>query len=158
MSQLFDRAFELVIGHEGGISDHPEDPGGATKYGISQRAYPDEDIAGLTLDRAKDLYWADYWTPLQAFELPDRVAVMLFDMAVNMGRTNAVVCLQRAAGVKDDGLLGPVTRAALKAKDGVSLLEEITVQRVMYYTTLETFPTFGLGWVRRSIRLLGQLA
>ena len=157
MSQLFDRAFEIVIGHEGGLTDNPADPGGLTKYGISQRAYPDEDIEGLTLDRAKDLYYSDYWLPLQAFELPDRIAVMLFDMAVNMGRFSAVKCLQRAVGVKDDGWLGPVTRAALKANQGPSLMEEITVQRVMYYTTLDGFETFGLGWVRRSVRLLGQL-
>jgi len=154
---LFDRAFEIVIGHEGSLSNNSVDPGGLTKYGISQRSYPDEDIAGLTLDRAKDLFYVDYWLPLQAFELPDDIAIMLFDMAVNMGRGNAVVCLQRAVGVKDDGLLGPVTRAALKAKYGPQLLEEVTVERVMYYTSLETFKTFGLGWVRRSIRLLGQL-
>jgi len=157
MSELFDRAFEIVVGFEGGYSNLSADPGGETKWGISSRQYPDEDIKNMTKDRAATLYYNDYWLPLQAFELPDDIAIMLFDMAVNMGRGNAVVCLQRAVGVKDDGLLGPVTRAALKAKYGPQLLEEVTVERVMYYTSLETFPTFGLGWVRRSIRLLGQL-
>ena len=46
----FDKAFELVIGHEGGLVDHPADPGGLTKYGISKRAYPNLDIRNLTLD------------------------------------------------------------------------------------------------------------
>jgi len=157
MSELFDRAFEIVVGFEGGYSNHEEDAGGETKWGISSRQYPDEDIKNMTKDRAATLYYNDYWLPLQAFELPDRIAVMLFDMAVNMGRLNAVRVLQRAVGVKDDGWLGPITRSALKAKQGPSLMEEITVQRIMYYTRLN-FDTFGLGWVRRSVRLLGQLA
>ena len=81
---------------------------------------------------------------------------MLFDMAVNMGKVNAVVCIQRAAGVKSDGLLGPVTRLALKEQDGPALLQEITAQRIMYYTSLETFKTFGLGWVRRALGLMAS--
>lgn len=157
MSDLFNRAFEIVIGHEGGYVDNPADPGGETKYGISHRSYPHEDIKGMTLDRAKDLYYNDFWLPLQAFDLPDRIAILLFDMAVNMGKTRAVMVLQRAAGVKDDGLLGPVSRAAIKAKDELELIAEVTVQRIMYYTSLETFGTFGLGWTRRAIRLMGQV-
>ena len=56
----FDQAFQKLIGHEGGFVDHPSDPGGATKYGISKRSYPGEDIPGLTLDRAKTIYRRDF--------------------------------------------------------------------------------------------------
>lgn len=49
----FDKAFEIVIGHEGGYVNNPKDPGGETKYGISKRTYPNEDIRGMTLERAK---------------------------------------------------------------------------------------------------------
>lgn len=49
----FDKAFELLIGHEGGYVNHPSDPGGETKYGISKRSYPREDIRNMTLARAK---------------------------------------------------------------------------------------------------------
>lgn len=158
MSQLFDRAFEIVIGHEGGYVDNPNDPGGETKYGISRRSYPNEDIQGMTLDRAKDIYYNDYWLPLQAFDLPDRVAVMLFDMAVNHGKVKAVEILQRGAGVNDDGILGPDSRVAIRAKDNDTLLQEITVQRIMFYISLGTFKHFGLGWVRRAVSLLSKLA
>ena len=57
----FDVAFEKLIGHEGGYVNDARDPGGETKYGISKRAYPDEDIAGLTLERAKQIYRRDCW-------------------------------------------------------------------------------------------------
>ncbi|OXE36892.1 MAG: hypothetical protein CGW95_04725, partial [Phenylobacterium zucineum] len=52
----FDQAFEVLIGHEGGYTNNPQDPGGETKFGISKRAYPDQDIANLTLDAAKAIY------------------------------------------------------------------------------------------------------
>lgn len=149
----FDWAFQIVVGHEGGYVDHPDDPGGETKYGISRRSYPNEDIKGMTLDRAKDIYYMDYWLPLQAFELPDAVQVMLFDMAVNHGKVRAVQILQQAAGVKTDGWLGPVSKAAIKHTPLAELVREITVQRIMFYASLETFKTFGLGWVRRAIAL-----
>lgn len=157
MSALFDRAFDLVVGAEGGYNDVPEDPGGETNFGISRRSYPNEDIKGMTRERAKDIYYNDYWLPLHPFELPDQVAILLFDMAVNMGRHNAICCLQSAAEVKVDGNLGPVSRAALKARNGPGLYREITARRIIYYTGLGTFKFFGLGWIRRSLKLLGVL-
>jgi lysozyme family protein len=57
----FNGAFEILIGHEGGYVDHPDDPGGETKYGISKRSYPEVNIAALTLDKAKAIYREDYW-------------------------------------------------------------------------------------------------
>jgi len=154
VTALFDRAVEVVLHHEGGYVDNPADPGGETKFGISRRSYPHEDIRGMTVERAKDIYYMDFWLPLQPEDLPAPVVILLFDMAVNMGRSRAVACLQRAAGVEADGILGPATKQALKAKFGPELLEEITVRRIMYYASLETFKTFGLGWTRRSIATL----
>jgi len=52
----FDEIIEVVLKHEGGLVDDPDDPGGLTNLGISQRAYPNEDIRGLTVERAKELY------------------------------------------------------------------------------------------------------
>ena len=57
----FEEAFTRLIGHDGGYVNHPSDPGGETKFGISKRAYPGEDIAGLTLQHAKNIYYRDYW-------------------------------------------------------------------------------------------------
>ena len=153
----FDKAIQIVLQAEGNYSNNPADPGGETKYGISKRSYPNEDIKNLTLDRAKDIYYNDFWLPLQAYEFPEPVAILMFDMAVNMGKSAAVRCLQRAVKVEVDGIMGPVTRKALKENYGRDLVGEITVQRVMFYTNLETFGSFGLGWVRRSIRTVMEV-
>ena len=97
----FDQAFARVIGHEGGYTANPADPGNwtgtgvgqgecrGTKYGISARAYPDQDIASLTLDQAKSLYRRDYWDRIGASSLPPPLALLAFDAAVNNGVSRA---------------------------------------------------------------------
>lgn len=80
----FDNAVSFVLAREGGYVFDPYDPGGATKYGISKRSYPNEDIANLTEDRAKEIYRKDYWTPLPP--LPPAAKIVAFDAAVNQGR------------------------------------------------------------------------
>ena len=78
-------------------------------------------------------------------------------MPVNLGRRQAVSILQRAVKVKDDGILGPVTQAALIAGNSRELRREITARRIIYYTSLGAFETFGLGWIRRSLKLLDEV-
>ena len=153
-NDAFESAVELVLSHEGGYSNDPSDPGGETNFGISKRTYPAEDIKNLTRDRAKDIYYRDFWLPIQGFDLPPPVATILFDMAVNMGKHAAVTCLQQALNVSADGWVGPITKEAVKAWDEKMLAKELTVRRIMRYTERDRFPTFGLGWVRRSIATL----
>lgn len=151
----FDQAFDKLVDprHEGGYVNNPADPGGETKYGISKRAYPEVDIKNLTLDQAKALYLRDFWTPLQADKLPDLVRFELFDLAVNTSArgkpTQAVKLLQRALGVTDDGILGPVTFGACAAMDPGRLLRRLQAQRIFFYTSLASFASFGKGWVNR---------
>ena len=92
----FDQAFEWLIGHEGGYVNHPNDPGGETKYGISKRSYPGENIKEMTLVRAKDIYQRDYWWKAGCDLVPDCVKFDLFDTAVNAGPGTAIRMLQRA--------------------------------------------------------------
>lgn len=145
----FDKAFERVIGHEGGYVNDPRDPGGETKYGISKRAYPYADIKNLTLDQAKDIYLRDYWNRCHIDELPDQVHFDMFDMAVNSGVAGAIKTIQRALGVTADGAWGPNTSAAARAADGYLLDKRFAGYRLQYLCDLPTFPTFGKGWVRR---------
>lgn len=87
MTDNFQIALKFVLKHEGGYVNDPDDPGGETKYGISKRAYPNEDIKNLTRERAEFLYKRDYWD-IPGFDLdnfPQDVAVVLFNVAVNMG-------------------------------------------------------------------------
>jgi lysozyme family protein len=149
----FDRAFRLVIGHEGGYVNNPRDPGGETKYGISKRSYPHLDIASLTLEQAAEIYRADYWRPLRCADLPWPVAIVLFDSGVNSGVGTATKWLQLALGVKADGAIGPVTLAAAAKRGARDLAAEIIARRLVLMTGLPTWPHFGLGWSRRLSRL-----
>lgn len=145
----FDTAFEKLIGHEGGYVNNPADPGGETKYGISKRAYPGEDIKNMTLARAKALYLRDYWGPAGCDAVPDGLKFDLFDLAVNSGVTTAIKLLQSSAGVISDGVLGPRTLQALNSMPVHRLVARFNGWRLAMMTNLPTWNQFGKGWTRR---------
>lgn len=147
----FDRAFDVVIDHEGGLVDNPDDPGGLTKYGISQRAYPGEDVRNLTLTRAKEIYLRDYWRPIRGDQLPEALGLCLFDMAVNSGVSQAVRTLQKAIDAPADGILGPGTLGKALSMPPEILVSYYQAERVLFMARLPEFPTFGRGWTRRVI-------
>lgn len=89
------RAIDILIELEGGYSNHPGDPGGETKYGISKRAFPNEDIKNLTKQRAYELYKEHYWDKIHGDELPWPINMLLFDMAVHSGPARAIKRLRR---------------------------------------------------------------
>lgn len=153
----FEQAFERLIVHEGGHVDHWADPGGETRYGISKRSYPQEDIAKLTLERARQIYWADYWLKCRCDELPEGIRFDVFDMAVNSGVGAAVRMVQRACGATVDGVLGPLTLQALAAMDPTLLSMRMNGARLSFMTDLPHWPAFGRGWARRIAQnLLAQ--
>lgn len=164
---VFDNAFQVVIGEEGGFTANPADPGNwtggkcqvgrcaGTKYGISAAAYPTVNIANLTLDDAKAIYQRNYWNRVQGDALPPAIALLAFDAAVNSGPDRAARWLQTALGVHVDGAIGPITIAAAKncAGKGAAVLAEYQAQRLMFLTSLPTWRTFALGWSRRVCTL-----
>lgn len=145
----FDDAFERVLGHEGGYSNDPNDPGGETNWGISKRAYPNVDIKNLTREGAKALYLQDFWRRLDADLLPDGVAFQLFDFAVNSGIETAVRYLQRTVGVADDGHWGPVSRTAAIAMTESDMIMVLNANRLDFMTRLKNWPNASRGWARR---------
>lgn len=128
----FDAAFQIVVGMEGGYVNDPADPGGETKYGISKRRYPAEDIPNLTLDRAKFLYQRDYWNPHHCEFLPWAEALLVFDTAVNGG--NAERWHSMFAGSPD-------------------FVTNYQAEHVLYLTSLPGWTHDGRGWARRLIKL-----
>lgn len=145
----FDKAFELVIGHEGGYVNNPKDPGGETKYGISKRAYPEENIKNLTLDRAKFLYKRDYWDKVSADSLPEEIRFHIFDAAVNSGVSRASKWLQEACRVGSGTNVGPATIKAANELPSNVLVARYCAIRLEFMTSLSTWSTFGKGWARR---------
>jgi len=145
----FEQSFEALIGHEGGYSNDSRDPGGETKFGISKRAHPGEDIANLTLERAKQIYFLHYWGAAGCDVVPDPIKFDLFDMAVNSGVKASVRTLQYAVGETPDGLLGPRTLQAVQSMPAARLKARFNGERLHFMTTLPTWNTFGKGWARR---------
>lgn len=143
----FDQAFDRLIGHEGGYVNNPADPGGETKFGISKRAYPDVEIASLTVEKAKDIYRRDFWEPLG--NVDPAIKFQVFDFAVNAGMQTAIRKLQSAIGVAEDGHWGPISAAKLASMNVNDVLLLFAAHRLLYYTSLSSFSTFGKGWTRR---------
>jgi lysozyme family protein len=145
----FEQAFAVIIGNEGGFTNNQADPGNwtggkcgegecrGTKYGISAKAYPTLDIAGLTLDQARATYKRDYWDRINGDTLPPPLALIVFDAAVNNGVSRARQWLALAQ----------------KQPRGWPECSEFQAQRMAFMASLPTWKTFGLGWSRRLARL-----
>lgn len=145
----FRKAFGALVDNEGGYVNDPEDPGGETKFGISKRSYPNLDIKNLTIERAQDIYYQDYWLPCHCDSLPYAVAFEVLDAAVNHGQPKAIMLLQQALNVADDGKIGPITMAAMTAMDANDLLFRFEAFRLKFYTKLKKWDDFGRGWANR---------
>lgn len=150
----FDKAFERLIGHEGGYVNHPSDPGGETNFGISKRSYPAEDIRSMTLERAKAIYLRDYWNAAGCDYVPEASRFDLFDMAVNSGVRPAIMAMQRAIGADADGVIGPNTLMLLDNIDPLRFRMRFNGYRLQLISTLSTWPAFGRGWANRIAKNL----
>lgn len=109
----FTLAWECGPATDGAPHLDPHDPGGFTRWGISQRAHPDVDVPNLTRGVALDLYRDHYWVPAGCEKMPPLIAMVHFDHAVNRGVLRAIEAMQVVVRVEADGVLGPRTLAAL---------------------------------------------
>lgn len=149
----FDDAFTALLGHEGGYSDHPSDPGGRTMWGVTERVARSHGFTGdmrtLTRDEAKRIYRADYWEPVRADELPPEVRFDVFDGAVNSGVKQSIKWLQQAVGTAADGILGPKTLAAAQAQNPHRVTKRYNGHRLRFMKDLKNWPSFSRGWAER---------
>ena len=164
----FQRAIAVTLKHEGAYGDDPQDNGGATNYGISLRFLKEagvdvdrdgdvdaDDVKDLTLDQAKQLYYTYFWERYGYQSFPShKIAAKVFDLTVNMGPKQSHKLLQRAIracgiDLKDDGVIGPVTRAALVSVNQDCLLTSLRSEAAGFYRYLRV-PRFEKGWLRRA--------
>jgi lysozyme family protein len=154
----FETAFDLLITHEGGFSNHPDDPGGATMYGVTEVVARAEGYTGpmrdLTLDFAKKVYRKNYWDACRCDAMPELLRYPLFDASVNSGPKQAIKWLQSAAGIKSDGIIGPMTQQAVAVLNPYDLKMTMLGARLRFMTNLTNWPSFSKGWARRVAAIL----
>lgn len=158
----FDVSLQHTLKEEGGFSDHPKDPGGATMKGVTldtYRSYKNnqhltpENLKKITDAELRDIYLRRYWNAAKCNDLPPGVDMCVFDTAVNSGPGRASKILQECVGAVPDGVIGPKTLAAIKATDPVDLIAKYCETRLKFLRALPTFETFGKGWTARVERL-----
>jgi lysozyme family protein len=157
MDRNFARSLFLVLKSEGGWSDDPADPGGATMKGVTLanfRRYVQadgtrDDLRRITDAQLATVYRKFYWDAIAGDDLPDGVDYCVFDFAVNSGPGRAAKYLQAAVGVAQDGKIGPATIAAVKTKPAGAVIDTLCDNRLAFLKRLPTWDKFGRGWSSR---------
>lgn len=155
MDDRFDKFIQVILDHEGGYVNDPDDLGGETNMGITRLRYPDLDIKNLTVGQAKQIYYDDFYRPLNlSYIKNDLLALHIFDMAVNAGKRTAVKLLQELLrGCDLDGVIGPETGQAVSgAEVRANMTTAYIAKRIEYYYRVSlkrNNKKFLAGWVNR---------
>jgi lysozyme family protein len=163
----FDLAIPRILAHEGGYVNHPNDPGGETNFGITDRLdgkidgkvdvngdkIPDVDIKSLGIEQAKNIYKRVFWNAMKGDDIESQaIADIMFDGYVNMGNT-AIRMMQRILKVEVDGYIGPVTINAINKANEQFLYNAYKKARITYYEELAhkniKYLVFLRGWKNR---------
>jgi len=155
---LFDKCMPVIFRHEGGFQQIASDPGNwvggyltgklvGTNYGIAAKFFPHIDIKNLTRDQARSIYRVHYWQPMKLEGICNELAVLhIFDMGINAGKGRAIRMSQHLAGVDPDGVMGPITRAAINNYKGY-FPDEYANARRDYYRRLADKRPMMKGWL-----------
>jgi len=157
----FKSSLTEVLKSEGGYSDHPKDPGGATNKGITLRTYnyfthkdkTKADLRNITDYEVQNIYLTGYWVKCHCDFLPSGVDYCLFDAAVNSGPTRATRWLQQAVDVKIDGIFGSKTMRSINGYTPGEIIEVFCDIRLRFLRGLKTWDDFGNGWGKRVERV-----
>jgi lysozyme family protein len=153
----FDYAYKLVRQLEGGFVNNPQDPGGRTNAGITQKTYdlfiekhelPEKAVIDLTEDEIRSFYF-DYWHQFRCDMINDTSeATVFFQFVVNAGN-NAIRAIQEHCAITVDGIVGQQTLSPINNK--IIDYNEILFIQLRYYRKLPSFVTFCRTWTERVI-------
>lgn len=162
MKENYAAALKQVLKYEGGYSDHPQDPGGATMRGVTQAVYddwrktnklPTQSVRNISDAEVAAIYKNLYWDRISGDLLPAGVDFAVFDFAVNSGVSRAAKTLQAVVGVTQDGVIGPATIQATKTYVAMT----VTNKRLAFMQSLSVWSTFGKGWSARITDVKNQI-
>lgn len=165
MKENYSQALKLLLVSEGGYTNDPHDPGGATNYGIIQTEYNAwRESKGLGTQSVRliegleveAIYRHQYADPLHFDDLPAGLDYAVFDYGVNSGIRHAAQVLQRQVGTVPDGVIGLLTLAATKKlylQNPVDMISAYCVARLAFLKGLNTWRYFGRGWGSRVTRV-----
>ncbi|TVR65359.1 MAG: hypothetical protein EA420_03420 [Candidatus Competibacteraceae bacterium] len=157
-----------IIRREGGYVNHPADRGGPTKYGITAatlgsargngRAATAGEVQLLTMEEARAIYWHQYVARPNFDQIrDDYLQEVVVDFAVHSGPRRAAEALQRAVGVRVDGIVGPMTLAAVNARDAEKTALRVMLDRALFLLDLvgrdRSQAVFARGWANRLLEL-----
>ncbi len=139
MRDNFQNCLAVTLVYEGGWSDHPKDPGGATMKGITlatyRRYFPSAtktQLRNISAANVEKIYRQDYWNPVNGNTLALGVDLATFDASVNSGPSRAKKWLYASIGGTD-----------------VQTVKRICAKRLGFVQSLKTWVTFGKGWTNR---------
>jgi lysozyme family protein len=157
MQKNYDEALKRVLVHEGGYTNHPDDPGGPTNWGITvwdarkywKRDAGADDVRAMPLEVARRIYKSKYWDAMRCDELPSGVDYAVFDFGVNSGLSRALKFLEDIAGVPQTGNPDDVLIRTVKYLPAKPIVAKLCDKRLAFLKGLKTWPVFGNGWGRR---------
>lgn len=156
----FQRCMDIVFLKEGGYSNHPDDNGGPTNFGITLATYrswkgnqklTEDDVRKLTREEAVEIYRSRYWNALRCDDLPAGVDLIIFDFGVNAGISRSAKMLQKIIGAEADGSIGNATLGAIPSMKPRDIIAEMTKRKLEFYKGLDDWPVFGKGWTNRAL-------
>jgi lysozyme family protein len=162
-------AIKLILEHEGGYVNDPDDRGGATNFGIIQTTYDSyrkskklspQPVKDIEQSEVQEIYYNNYWLDALCDKLPFNLAIVHFDFAVNAGISQAIKTLQRVLKVDADGQFGPrsfeALGTAIRNRGVNALVDAYSSERVAFYITItENRPAnlkFLRGWYNRTCK------
>lgn len=166
----FNKAMKLLLTHEGGYVDNPEDKGGPTNRGVTQkdlsehlgRPVSKEDVELMGINTVLDIYRKNYWDALKLDQVDsEKLSSVIFDLAVLKGIRTVVKELQDILAVKPDGLIGPDTLKAINFSNEINTSIKLILVSQNYFVNICTFNRnqiiFLNGWVNRTHSLINYI-
>jgi len=166
-----DKFIPQLIKFEGGYVNNPNDRGGATKYGVTLKTWrkigydvnqdgviDEKDMEMLSEEDFKNVV-NQYWAVCKANQIKNQsIASFIVDWAYNSGPNNAIKNVQRCLGLKDDGIIGPITLKAINdhfEKEYLAriLFVKLKIARYNFIINIverdESQSVFLKGWINR---------